>query len=205
MNERARKQDLKRAAILDAAGAVFAERGFAAATTLHIASAAHVSKRDIYALFGSKEGVLHAVVRRGMDSMAAPITPGPAVTRAEFLATLRDFAEAFLARLLDPAMLALYRLAIAEAPQSPELGRTLGETATGAVNEAVRVYVLAAQEASLVDFPDPGLALAAFFGVLLGGLQLRVLLNPAQSLPPETIRNRASRAMAVLAELDRNK
>jgi len=44
-----------RGRIIEAAFAVLMERGYAGASTIEIATRAKVSKRDLYALFGSKQ------------------------------------------------------------------------------------------------------------------------------------------------------
>src|SRR4030095_8670472 len=55
-------QDPVRDRILSAAMRTFMEHGFAAATTLEIATRAKVSKRELYALVGNKEQMLAACV-----------------------------------------------------------------------------------------------------------------------------------------------
>ena len=59
---------------LTAAFAVFRKRGFSGASTLEIATRAQVSKRDLYALFGSKHAMLAACIT-GAGESDAP-TPG---------------------------------------------------------------------------------------------------------------------------------
>ncbi len=82
-----RRKEARPAEILEAALAVFAERGFAAARMTEIAERARVSKGTIYLYFESKEAVFRALVRemlvprlneaaeivRGHDGPAAPL------------------------------------------------------------------------------------------------------------------------------------
>jgi AcrR family transcriptional regulator len=65
-SEQARQTRLR---ILDAGQVLFAERGYGAATVEAIASAAGVATDTVYATFGSKRGILHALmdVRVGGD------------------------------------------------------------------------------------------------------------------------------------------
>src|ERR1700682_5289417 len=51
-----------RGRILDAAFSAFMERGFAETSTLEIATRARVSKRELYALVGSKQEMLAACI-----------------------------------------------------------------------------------------------------------------------------------------------
>src|SRR5262244_3718612 len=64
--------DDKRNRILAAAMETFMEHGFAAATTLEIATRAKVSKRELYALVGNKEQMLAACVARRGQRMRLP-------------------------------------------------------------------------------------------------------------------------------------
>src|SRR5260221_12964717 len=52
----------RRQCIVAAAYAVLMEKGFAGASTLEIARRARVSKRELYAEFGSKAGILEALI-----------------------------------------------------------------------------------------------------------------------------------------------
>ena len=65
-------QDAVRDRILRAAMRTFMEHGFAAATTLEIATRAKVSKRELYALVGNKEQMLAACVAGRGQRMAQP-------------------------------------------------------------------------------------------------------------------------------------
>jgi AcrR family transcriptional regulator len=75
-------------AMLDAAGAAFAEHGFHGASMDAIAAAAEISKPMLYAYFGSKEGLYAAYVERSgralMTAMREAAPPdAPAAERLE--------------------------------------------------------------------------------------------------------------------------
>jgi len=55
--------------VLKAAFEVFRKRGFSSASTLEIATRAKVSKRDLYALFGSKQAMLGACIKERAGHM----------------------------------------------------------------------------------------------------------------------------------------
>src|ERR1700676_5763804 len=64
--------------ILDAAFSAFMERGFAATSTLEIATRARVSKRELYALVGSKQEMLAACIAERAKRLQLPADlPGP--------------------------------------------------------------------------------------------------------------------------------
>jgi AcrR family transcriptional regulator len=59
---RAEQAQRRRERIVEAARALFLERGFAATTIAGVAEAAHVAPETVYAAFGGKAGLLEAVV-----------------------------------------------------------------------------------------------------------------------------------------------
>src|SRR5215475_9209023 len=76
--------------VLATAFAVFRKRGFSGASTLEIATRAKVSKRDLYALFGSKHAMLAACIKERAARMRQPLeltAPVPQ-SRQDVVATL---------------------------------------------------------------------------------------------------------------------
>src|SRR5580658_9666375 len=70
---RGRPRDLgKRQAILDAAAALFLERGIAATTMELVAANAAVSKMTVYAYFPDKPALLAAVFERNINALRLP-------------------------------------------------------------------------------------------------------------------------------------
>ena len=59
--------------ILNAATAVLHERGFAATSTNEIAARARVSKRELYAEFGTRMGILEACIAARAERMRRPL------------------------------------------------------------------------------------------------------------------------------------
>jgi AcrR family transcriptional regulator len=85
--------------VIDAAEEIFAERGFARASMAEIAARAGVTKPVLYDHFGSKDGLLAAVIARaGMDlrgalEAAVADAPTPAEALARGLRTYFGFIE----------------------------------------------------------------------------------------------------------------
>lgn len=71
-SERARRSG----ALIGAATRVFAEKGFDAATTREVAADAGCSEGVIHRYFGSKAGLLDAVLREVAESLAGSFAPG---------------------------------------------------------------------------------------------------------------------------------
>ena len=93
----------RRSAILDAAAALFAARGFASASMAEIAAAGGASKSLLYHYHASKEDILFAVMERHLGALtraAAAVPLGPAATRLRALsaALMAEYAGAAAAQ-----------------------------------------------------------------------------------------------------------
>jgi AcrR family transcriptional regulator len=192
------------AAILDAAGRLFLTQGFAGTTTLDIARAAGVSKRDLYAAFTSKEAMLEALIAGRVTTMAGQVrleTPG---SRGEVMATLEGFASRLLGFLVSPEVIALYRLAIAHADRQPEVGRLLLSAGIEATTVHVRDYMRGAMAAGFLAIDDADLAARTFLSVAIGQTQMRRLLDTALPTPTPAERLQAvAAAIRCLRALER--
>jgi AcrR family transcriptional regulator len=191
----------RRQAILAAAGAVFFERGFEAATTLEIASRAHTSKRALYELFGSKELLLAALIRESSQKMQAPLELASPDTREALLDTLRQFGRHFLEQLFHPHRTAMYRLAIAEAFRSGKVARELEAAGRQPVVETMTQFLAQAARNRLVRVEDIELLAAAFFGILVGPRHTQLLLGLEKTVPPRAICHRVDLAVEAVRRL----
>ncbi|MCS0603559.1 TetR family transcriptional regulator [Streptomyces sp. LP11] len=110
-----------RARILRAAGAVFAERGFEAATVRDIAARAGVNQALIFRYFGSKKALLTEVMTEGGREQVSN-TPPDRLFEAALRGVLAEGGDADTDRLL-----AVYLRSIGSADAAPETVRELGE------------------------------------------------------------------------------
>lgn len=105
--------DEKAAAVLAAAGQVFAQRGYEGATMLDVAQAAGFSKAGVYHYYASKEHLLHGLLKESLEQVVADLTtadPGEKADAADRLATLVDaYVRSFSSRLrvVTPLLLRL--------------------------------------------------------------------------------------------------
>ena len=84
---REQQAQLTRQTVIDAAGRLFLERGFAATTVAAIAAEADVSTETIYASLGGKRGLLEAVIAATIfGPEAVPLSEQSVWTRVEVLA-----------------------------------------------------------------------------------------------------------------------
>jgi AcrR family transcriptional regulator len=116
-----RRKDARPHELLEAAMALFAEKGYAATRTEEVAARAGVSKGTLYLYFASKEELLKAAIRH---TLAADIAAG-ALTVAQHTGSAADLLVDVLAqwweRLLDSGSSAIFKVIITEVRNFPEL------------------------------------------------------------------------------------
>ena len=191
----------QRQRILHAAMALFMERGYAATSTLAIASAAKVSKRDLYAAFSGKQAILAACVRQRAGDMQAPLLMERPTGRDELTAVLVRYGVGLRTGVTDPQVIAAYRLAIQEVPHNPEVAQALHEEGRMAAFRAV-VELLRTAQANGVIRPGPAEPMAALFlALLIGDLVLEHLLGFTQPDAGTDTQTCAERAAAALLGL----
>lgn len=195
----AERKSQRRDAILDAAARAFFAKGVEGTTTLDIASAAGISKRDLYAHFSSKTEMLEALVTSRVERMVAPVDLGEPQSRPQVIASLDAFGRQFLAFLLSCEPMSLYRLAIA-ADQQADAGRALLTKGIEATTQRIAVFVDAAARAGHLRIPQSDLdpAVQVYFSTLIGGLQMHLLLDPSHVVATAVIEDHASLALRML-------
>ena len=195
--------DSTRKRVLATAFAVFRKRGFSGASTLEIATRAKVSKRDLYALFGSKHAMLAACIRERANRMRQPlelVAPTPD-SKDAVAATLIELGTTILRVACHPDVLAVHRLAIAESDRAPAIARTLDSNGREANHVALAAWLAKAQAQGLIGAGDPVAMAAQFLAVLWGGLLIQLLLRVRDAPTPDEIASRARAATAVLLTL----
>ena len=189
--------------VLGAAFGVFRKRGFSGASTLEIATRAKVSKRDLYALFGSKHAMLAACIKERAGRMRQPLelaAPVPA-SRAAVAATLVEFGTSILRVVSHPDVLTVHRLAIAESDRTPEIARTLDRNGREANHAALAGWLAKAQAQGLMGAGDPAVMAAHFLAILWGGLLVQLLLRVRDAPSAEERESRAQASTRALLTL----
>ena len=188
--------------VLNAAFAVFRQRGYAGASTLDIATRARVSKRDVYALFGSKHDMLVACIEERAKRMRLPLDPAAPIpeTRESVAATLRAVGAGILRGVCSPEVLAVYRLAIAEANHAPEIARALDAAGRQANHQALAEWLERVQARGLIAAGGPAAMVDRFIGLLWGDILVRLLLRVRAAPGSDEIDRRAQAAADALIE-----
>jgi AcrR family transcriptional regulator len=195
-----RDEDEVRERILDAAFSAFMTSGYAATSTLEIATRARVSKRELYALVGNKHGLLIACIGARAKRLQVPAdlpVPRDRETLAHVLAT---FGARLVREISDPAVIGVFRLAIAEAVRAPEVARVLDSVGREASRTALGQIMSRAQDCGLLQGRPAELA-EQFGGLLWGTLMISLLLGVAERPSSREIAARAREATTAFLQL----
>ena len=186
--------------ILEAAFAAFMKSGYATASTLEIATRARVSKRELYALVGNKQEMLIACISERAKRFDVPADLPVLRDRETLEQVLTSFGTKFVREVSDPTVIAVFRLAIAEAVQAPEVARALDSIGRETSRAALRKIMAQAQASGLLTGRPAELA-GQFASLLLRDLMVSLLLGVAERPNPREIAGRAREAAAAFLQL----
>jgi len=186
--------------ILEAAFSAFRESGYAGTSTLEIATRARVSKRELYALVGNKDELLAACIGARARRLQMPADLPVPRDRKTLGATLTSFGVRLLREISDPAVIGVFRLAIAEAVRAPEVARALDSIGRGTSRTALRGLMDQARSAGLLD-GEVGEMAEQFYGLLWGSLLVSLLLGVADRPSAREITRRAHDATVAFLRL----
>jgi AcrR family transcriptional regulator len=187
--------------ILGAAFQAFTEDGYAETSTLEIARRAKISKRDLYANFGSKHAVLVACIKSRAERMQLPPDLPIPQTRQMLASTLTTFAAKLVLEVSHPSVMATFRLAIAEATRSPEIAQALDAAGRNAARDALAELLGDAQSTGLIGRGEPSDMAWQYLGLLWEGLIVGLLLGVAAAPDEAEAERRATKATAAFMHL----
>jgi AcrR family transcriptional regulator len=186
--------------ILKAAFAAFRKSGYATASTLEIATRARVSKRELYALVGNKQEMLIASITERAKRFDVPADLPVPRDRETLAQVLASFGTKLVREATDPTVIGVFRLAISEVIQAPEVARALDSIAREASRAALRKIMDRALASGLLTGSPAELA-KQFAGLLWRDLQVSLLLGVAERPKPREIARRARDAAAAFLQL----
>src|ERR1700745_1395711 len=186
--------------ILEAAFAAFMKSGYATTSTLEIATRARVSKRELYGLVGNKQEMLIACISARAKRFDVPADITVLRDRTTLEHVFFSFGTKLVREVSDPTVIAVFRLAIGEAVQAPEVARALDSTGREASRAALRKIMTEAQASGLLAGRPAELA-EWFAGLLWRDLMVSLLLGVAERPSPREIAGRARDAAAAFLQL----
>ena len=178
--------ETKTAAILDAASALFAEKG--ALTSMDaIARRAGVSRQTLYNRFPSKVEIARALAARRSDAISAPLRSG-----GDPATVLTATAAGMLEKLIAPGAGASMRGVALMSPNDPELAHAIYQAGPAEGMRRLSAWLAEQSRAGTIAVPDPDAAAEMFTGMVLGHGHLRSVLGVAH--PEFAVEARAAEA-----------
>lgn len=186
IEQRRQRRKLERPGeILEAAQAVFAEKGFTATKLEDIARRAGVSKGTLYIYYKTKEDLFREVaksalsIRRGIVSRSvAALGEGP----GEVLEKLVDFAVSHISH---PTLFGLGRMLMAEAANFPELAKSWHDEIAMPILDEVAELVAASQSRGYFRAGDPRFQAVSILGPLILGHMFHDRFAPLGGYAPD--------------------
>lgn len=188
--------------IEQAAYAVLATKGYAGASMLAVARAAHASNETLYNWYGDKNGLFRALVRRNAAEVKALLREEIA---KEYSAdsSLARIGPLLLSLVTSDRAIALNRAAAADA--SGELGQAIAEEGRETVAPLIAQVIERGRQQGEFAFDDLNVACEAWLGLLIGDWQIRRVIGRMPQPDPGRILERADTALRHFRSLFRSK
>ena len=162
-----------RAAVMEAATALFLQKGYAGTTMEEIAALAGITKRTVYNNYPDKE-VLFTQIVGDMIGVAEAFGRelraefDPDMTEAQLRSALHDLAHRMALAIIRPEVIALRRLLVGETREFPTLGREYYERAPSQVMEMLAAGFRKLSSAGLLNVDDARMAAEQFAYLVVG-------------------------------------
>lgn len=169
----------RRDAFLQAARAIFLEKGYSGTSIDEVVQRTGGSKASVYKYFGNKESLFAAMFAERCQSFLAMLDI-PNTISTDLTDTLTQFAERVLDASVEPERVAMLRAIAAEAARFPDLAKLIYTTGPKHGLGLLAEFLQRHHDAGLIDCPHPNIAAIQFMEMIKGHVQWRSLLG----LPP---------------------
>jgi TetR/AcrR family transcriptional repressor of mexJK operon len=157
--------------LVEAARRLFVKKGYGSTTTGDVAAAARVSKQTLYRLFPAKSALFAAVIEDHRQSILA--LPGDYDDLP-----LQEALELMLKTNIDQRAhqerLALIRILLSEAQQSPEMLRIARQHGADSSRNELAKWLAEQQKRGRIVVDDPDLAAGTLLDMTIGSVVLRM-------------------------------
>lgn len=173
--------------VLNAALAVFVEKGYAAAKVDEVARRAGVSKGTVYLYFPSKEALIEGIVRRAVAPIALRAVPDLETFEGDPRLPITMLLTVLIQQLARPEASAVPRLVIREVMSFPFIANFYRNEVLGKVMPALIRLIERGVETGHLRPVDPELTVRSIIGPLLAHVALGELfgITPAKGLELE--------------------
>lgn len=178
--------DRRKTAFLEAADAVFREKGFAQSTVDDVIARSGGSRQTLYALFGGKEGLFKAIVVERSLTIYAGMATGDSLKRSPEEALL-DMGVRYLELMFSPDAIGHYRMVLSEGVRLPEVAEAYWAAGPAHNLDRLSKYLSEQVDKGALRISDPMAAAHHFWGMLQGRTFLQVALGLRAQPPRQEI------------------
>jgi AcrR family transcriptional regulator len=191
------RREARKAAILEAAAALFSERGYGATSLSDVVKLSGGSLATLYDLFGNKQGLFRALIedrcRKGFEALyhedVDDLSPREGLSR---------IGGGFFRMIHSPTAIAMYRMIIAEGAQIPELPVLFYETGPSASHTRMAEWFEERDRRGQLRVPDPVRASIDFCGLLCAQSQMRLLIGLPVPLTDDDVDRRVAHVVDLI-------
>lgn len=188
--------EARKRAMLDAAAALFREKGFERTTLSDVIARSGGSRATLYEAWEDKEGLLVAVLEDG----AARFWSSMDVLDVEGMAP-RDALTALALRIMgiltEPGGAEMYRLLVSEGYRYPKVISTFMDHGPCRGQARLAAYLAGADRAGLLRIPDAERAAETFFAMIHGNLFMERLMFPDRAMPRDRVEASVTAAVEI--------
>ncbi len=192
---------LKRRQITETALALFLRNGYGKTSMDQIAADAGVSKQTVYKQFADKETLFQEIANgvianseHVLDQLAV-VADAPVSTSKDLHKGLQRLARRYLDAVMEPHVLSLRRLIIANADQFPDLANHYYQLGLKRGLDRIEAKIQRWAEQGLITAPDLRLAASQFAYLALGPGLDYAMFHPGQT-PSPADRTKVAKAAA---------
>jgi AcrR family transcriptional regulator len=175
------RQD-RREKILEAAGEVFFECGYAGACIDRIIDKVGGSKRTIYEEFGNKEGLFGALLKENVQRTLQDLSPGE-LGGHDLRSTLTSFGRRTMGLQMSARGTALYRVVVSEGLRFPELAKVFWDNGPGLIRVKLAEALEEYRRRGELCIKDSQAAADLFLGMIRNTRHLAIVLGLRE--PPD--------------------
>ena len=185
--------------VLKAAEELILGLGYSGMSLDAVVERAGCSKSTVYEYFGSKEGLLVALVDQLVDEFQEQIEDATDADKPIEI-VLRDYARLILKRVLSDRHVSLVRAILNESKRSPNLARTYYNTGPRAALKQIADYLNKKASSEGLAIDDPLEAAGTFFSMIYTHVYAR-LFDAEKKLSDSETEQEADRIITMFTKL----
>jgi TetR/AcrR family transcriptional regulator, mexJK operon transcriptional repressor len=169
---RGRRLEARRRAFLEAATAVFLEKGYANSTLDDVIARSGGSRQTLYTLFGGKQGLFEVIVSDYSSKIFGTLNVEDMLGQTPDQ-VLVELGIRYLQTVTSPVAVGLFRLLIAESISMPHMAKRFWEIGPNHDRTLLSSYFAHQARRGILQLTDPERAAQQFWGMLRGDYHIQ--------------------------------